>query len=107
IELERADLAALPTPELNAEFAQCVAQVAIVSDSGPLSNQAFEPLWNVLHSSTVCLPSAFIRRPRAQSPEPNAPRYRFLNSSGMPPWMLPVTPLIVLPSAESSPAKFH
>jgi hypothetical protein len=30
--------------------------------------------------------------------------YRFLNSSRAPPWMLLVTPVMVLPSAESSPA---
>src|SRR5205823_11064585 len=33
--------------------------------------------------------------------------YRFLNSTGTPPWILLVTPVMVVPSAESSPAKFH
>ena len=38
IEFERADFPALPTPELNAELAQSLTQVAIVRDTSPVSN---------------------------------------------------------------------
>ena len=49
IEFERADFLPLPTSELNAKFSQGLAQVTIVRDTSPFSNQALDAFWNVLH----------------------------------------------------------
>jgi hypothetical protein len=49
IEFERADSSALPTSELNVKLAQSLAQLTIVRDTSPFSNQAFDISRNVSH----------------------------------------------------------
>ena len=49
VELERINFATIPTVELGAKFTQGLAQVAIVSDARPFSNQAFDPFRDFLH----------------------------------------------------------
>ena len=49
VEIERINFATVPTIELSTKFTQGLAQVAIVSDPRPFSNQAFEPFRDFLH----------------------------------------------------------
>ena len=43
VELERIDFATIPTVELGAKLTEGPAQVAILRDTRPVSNEAFEP----------------------------------------------------------------
>jgi hypothetical protein len=51
VELERINFAAIPTIEMRAKLAQGFAQVTIMGDPRPFSNQASDPLRNFLHRS--------------------------------------------------------
>ena len=51
VEFEGIDFATIPTIESSAKFTQGVTQVAIVSDSCPFPNQAFDPFRNFVHLS--------------------------------------------------------
>ena len=49
IELERINFASIPAIELHAKLVEGFAQIAIVSDSRPFSDQTFDLSWNLLH----------------------------------------------------------
>ena len=51
IALEGIDFATTPTIELSAKVTQGLAQVAIVSDPRPFTNQAFDPFRSIRHLS--------------------------------------------------------
>ena len=50
VELERINFAMIPTIELGTKLTEGLAQVAIMRDSRPFSNQAFDPFRDFLHS---------------------------------------------------------
>ena len=62
VELERIDFAAIPTIELRAQHAEGCAQVSIMGDPRPFSNQASDPLRNFLDRSCLANAPAHPRR---------------------------------------------